>query len=540
MPPRGWWNSRWFCVLLVLATTIPLLAPSIPPFTDLPGHMGRYRVELADPASPLRTLYYDFQWRFLANLGVDLAIVPMAGLFGLELGLKLIVIAIPAMIAFAILWIAREAHGRVPPTALFALPLAYGFPLIWGFLNFSFSMALALNAFALWLRLGRIGRFRLRAALFLPIGLLLTVAHVFGWAALCLLCYAAEVVRARDDGRGFLASLVRGGIACLALAPPLLLLLLWRSGDGNAKVVTGDFFFWRAKYVYIVSALRTHWMAYDIAAIYLLWGLIAFGLAGVWLRMNRTLGIASLMLMIAYALLPRVLLNSAYADMRLAPYVMMVAVIALTLRSSARRQAAVVALIATALFGARLYMLTSSFAAHDRANRAQLAALDHIRPGSRVFVEVALQCLGRWETTRMDHLGSMAIVRRSAFVNGQWADPGAQLLSIRYAPAKGYAEDPTQILRPYGCRAAKAKTYPKGLNELPHDAFDYVWLIDMDRKKMNSFPGLTPIWIGKSGGILYRVEHGSHSSLAEHPPAVEREQQDRGNAPDGHLNRPVG
>ena len=248
-------------------------------------------------------------------------------------------------------------------------------------------------------------------------------------------------------------------------------------------------------------------MDYDIASVYLLWGLIAFGLAGIWVRMNRTLGIASLMLMIAYCLLPRILLNSAYADMRLAPYVLMIAVVAVTLRSSSRRQAAIVAGIATALFAARLAMLTTSFAEHDDANRAQLAALDYIKPGSRVFVEVALQCLGNWETTRMDHLGSMAIVRRDAFANGQWVDPGAQLLSIKYARAKGFAEDPTQILRPVPCRQAGAKRYPGGLNHLPHDAFDYVWLIAMARDKMNSFPGLIPIWIGDRGGILYRVEH---------------------------------
>ncbi|NIJ09081.1 hypothetical protein FHS31_002713 [Sphingomonas vulcanisoli] len=509
MPPRGWWNSRWYCMALVIVTTIPLLYPTIPPFTDLPGHMGRYAVELADPASPLRSTYYNFHWRFLANLGVDIAIIPMAKLFGLELGLKLIVITIPAMVTFGILWIAREAHGRVPPTALFALPLAYGFPLIWGFLNYSFAMALALNAFALWLRLGRMGLYRWRNILFVPIGLLLTVAHVFGWATLCLLCYAAEVVRARDDGRSFFTSLFWGGIKTLALAPPLILLLVWRSGDASAKSLTGDFFFWRGKYVYIISSLRTHWMNYDIASVYILWGLIACGLAGIWVRMNRTLGIASLMLMIAYCLLPRILLNSAYADMRLAPYVLMIAVAAITLRSSARRENAIVALIATALFGARLAMLTASFAEHDDANRAQLVALDHVKPGSRVFVEVALQCLGNWETTRMDHLGSMAIVRRGAFANGQWVDPGAQLLSIKYAPAKGFSEDPTQILRPFPCRQAHAKVYPGGLNHLPHDAFDYVWLIAMARDKMNSFPGLTPIWIGDRGGILYRVEHSS-------------------------------
>lgn len=515
--PAGWWNSRWFLVLLVVLTAVPLIWPTVPPLTDLPEHMGRYRIQLSDPSDPLLRDYFSFHWAFIANLGVDLLIVPMAAVFGLELGVKLIVIGIVILTATGMLWTAREAHGRVPPTALFALPLAYSFPFIWGFVNFLLSMALALNAYALWLRLGRQQRWKLRHALFVAIGLILTVAHIFGWAVLCLLAFGAETVRARDAGRKFLPSLWQGGISCLSLAPPLLLLILWRSGDANGQNI--DWFYWRAKYVYMVSVLRNASMNFDLACVYLLWTLVALGLAGIWVRMNRTLGIAALMLIIAYVLLPRILLGSAYADMRLAPYVMMIAVIALALRRTSRRQAAIVAMFATSLFVARMAILTDSFARHESANAHQLEALNHVRPGSRVFVEAHLSCLGRWETSRMDHLGAMAIVRRGAFANGQWTDPGAQLVRIKYAPAKGYAEDPTEILRPRGCSDRRSKTYPEGLNNLPRNAFDYVWLIDMPREKWNSFPGLEPIWTGGESGILYRVlpPSGSATSASETP-----------------------
>lgn len=501
--PAGWWNSWWFLGALVLLAAVPLIIPVVPPLTDLPEHMGRYRIQLSDPSSPLRAHYFDFHWAFIANLGVDLLVVPMAGLFGLELGVKLIVIAIVMLTMTGTLWIAREAHGRVPPPALFALPLAYCFPLIWGFLNYLLSMALALNCYALWLRLGRQRRWRLRHALFVPVGLMLTTAHIFGWAVLCLLAFGAEVIRARDAGHKLIPSLWQGALSCLALAPPLLLLIIWRSGDAGGQNV--DWFYWRAKYVYMVSILRNSSMTLDLANVYILWGLVAFGLVGVWVRMNRTLGIAALMLILAYILLPRILLGSAYADMRLAPYVMLIAVTAIALRSTSRRQAAIVAGVATAIFVGRIAILTANFARHDADNRHQLAALDHVARGSRVFVEVWLPCLGRWETSRMDHLGAMAIVRRDAFANGQWTDAGAQLVRIKYAPAKGYAEDPTEILRPRWCTDRRSKTYPEGLNALPHNAFDYVWLIDIPRARWNSFPGLEPIWTGGRSGILYRV-----------------------------------
>ncbi|MQH18582.1 hypothetical protein EI065_25015, partial [Escherichia coli] len=115
-------------------------------------------------AYPWLSDWYNFSWQLIGNLGIDILIIPLAKLFGLELAVKLIVMTIPALTVTGFLWIAREVHGRIPPTALFALPLAYSYAFQFGFVNFALSMALALNAFALWLRLARTGHFRLRAA----------------------------------------------------------------------------------------------------------------------------------------------------------------------------------------------------------------------------------------------------------------------------------------------------------------------------------------------------------------------------------------
>ena len=41
-----WWQTRWFVALATFMAIVPLLWPDIPPLVDLPGHMGRYRVQL--------------------------------------------------------------------------------------------------------------------------------------------------------------------------------------------------------------------------------------------------------------------------------------------------------------------------------------------------------------------------------------------------------------------------------------------------------------------------------------------------------------
>ena len=292
------------------------------------------------------------------------------------------------------------------------------------------------------------------------------------------------------------------------------MMLAWRSGDvkgGNA-----DWFYWRAKWIYMLSALRNHDYELDVASIGLLWAMIVAGLAGLWFRMSRVAAIAALLLLAAYIGLPRILIGSAYADMRLAPYVVMVAVLALVPASTSRRVAQGLAIAGLAFFGVRLAATAINFERIDDLHKGQLRAIEHIAPDSRVFVMVELRCLGNWDSSRMDHLGAMAIVRRGAFVNGQWTAAGAQLLQIKYAPAKGYAEDPTQILRPGRCRQRGAKRYPQALLTFPFHAFDYVWLIDMPREKWHAFPGLTPIWNGGQRGILYRVT-GSATTASDTP-----------------------
>ena len=181
---RPWWERPWFLALVVLATMVPLLYPPVPPLVDLLGHMGRYRVELDLDHSPWLQRYYDYHWAAIGNLGVDLLVIPLGKLFGLELAVKLIVLAIPPLTAAGFLWVAREVHGRIPPTVFFALPFIYGYPFLFGFVNFTLSVALAFLAFGLWLRLGRLERTGLRSWLFAPISLVVFFCHTYGWGLL--------------------------------------------------------------------------------------------------------------------------------------------------------------------------------------------------------------------------------------------------------------------------------------------------------------------------------------------------------------------
>jgi hypothetical protein len=503
-PPAAWWNDRRYILLLVLLSAAPLLWPSLPPLVDALGHLARYRVELGIDSSPYLHQWFAFKWALIGNLGVDLLIIPMSKLFGLQLGMKLIAIAIPVLTASGLMLAAREAHGRIPPSAVFALPLAYSFPFQFGFLNYTLSMALALNAFVLWVRLGRARRFGLRAALFVPIGGLVWLCHVFGWAVLGILCFCAELTRDRDAGGTRWHALWRACLGCLPLAPPILLMLVWRSGD--VKGMTGDWFNWFAKKSWLIEALRDRWADFDIYSVYLLLALCFAGLVRFRLRFEHMLGIATLLLAITYVLLPRILFGSAYADMRLIPYVLALGVIALRPVDSSKLLANGLAIGALIFFVARTGTMTWNFYHYDQAYDRQLEALKMIPRGSRVMVLVELMCPSAWVQNRMDHLGSQAIVRKDAFANGQWVMPGAQLLTVTYKAAGRYGIDPSQLLRPVACRGIREPILENTVAHFPREAYDFLWLVDVPQYRWVNDPGLQPIWHSPSNrGILYRI-----------------------------------
>jgi hypothetical protein len=509
-PPLAWWQTRWFVALMALAAAIPLLWPDVPPLVDLPGHMARYRVQLAIDDQPWLNQWYDFRWSLIGNLGIDLLIIPLAPVFGLELTVKLIVIAIPVLTATGLLWIAREVHGRIPPTALFALPLAYSFPFQFGFVNFALSMALALNLFAWWLRLARQGRLRFRAIVFVPISCALWVCHTFGWGVLGVLAFSAEMIRQHDLRKGrrirdWAEAWVRAGAGCLPLALPLVLMIFWRSGD-HVTGQTADWFKWTIKMRWAIMVLRDRWMAWDLASATLLYLILFKGMRDDRVVYSRNLALSALFLFAVYILLPRIVFGSAYADMRLVPFVLAIAVIGLRPRSGlSPRQAGLLAAIGLVFFGARLAGTTASYWLYARTYDRVLTALDHLPPRARVVSFVGRRCVDDWAYSRLEHLPGLLLERKLAFSNDQWSMAGAQQLTTRYRAAAGFAHDPSQVVTERRCRGEWWRPLPIALERFPRAAFDYVWLLNPPPYDPALTRGLTPVW--RSGrDVLLRVD----------------------------------
>ena len=476
--PSPWWERRWFIAAAILLSTIPLLYPPIAPLVDLPGHIGRFHVELNLANSPWLQRYYEFHWSLTGNLGVDLLIIPLAKLFGVELGTKLIILTIPPLTVAGFLLVAREVHGRVPPTALFAIPFAYGQPLLYGFVNYALSMALAFLGLALWLRLARTGQFRLRAVVFVPISFVVFICHTFGWGTLGLLCLSAEVVRLHDDGRSWPRSLVPAGINLLCLTGPFLLLFFWRHGAAGGT--TGDWLNWQAKLLWLETALRDRWSYYDWLGVIATTAVLIGSILSDRLTFSRNLAVSALAMVMLFTLLPTIVFGSAFADMRVVPFMIATALLAIHFRDAVdvrlARSIAVAGLLFTVV---RLATNTVSFAMASDAMQRDLAITDRLPMGARLLYLTGQPCGDKWELAHKSQLGSMLIVRRDALVNNQWEVPGAPLLLIKDRERLGwFAYDPSQHVRPNACGTSAHWAINRSLAVFPRDQFDYVWITD--------------------------------------------------------------
>jgi len=197
--------------------------------------------------------------------------------------------------------------------------------------------------------------------------------------------------------------------------------------------------------------------------------------------------------------------GSAYADMRLVPYMMAVLLLAIRFRDRidfrlGSALAAAGLLFCVVRFGATA--LSLKIAADDQ--QAKLAALDHVPVGARVVSLVGDSCGQRWQLPRNTHLGAMTIVRRQGFSNDQWTVEGANLLSLRYREAGVFSADASQIVRDNDCPGKGIWTIDHALGSIRRDRFDYVWLIDPGSFDPRLIAGMQPVWRGP-GSILYRI-----------------------------------
>lgn len=456
-----------FWLGLALLMTAPFLLAPIPPLPDFPGHVAQYHIMLNLHRSAQLQAFYDFRWTLAGNLGADLLMLLAGPMLGVERAAWAIAAATPALMIAGIFAVSCAVHGRVQIGAFMALPFVYARAFMWGFVNYDLSVALALLAFALWLKWQGLPR----ALGFCLIAPALWVCHAVGWGLLCLLVGSYELQAAlRREGWRF-SAIMQSTIRVVPLLPPLLLsaLMLQRSKVPNtmpatiSDLPTGSIFY---KFVLFFDQLHDRIHILDVGSIFLVGAFYAFarrrGAA-----IAPALAVPAVLIAAATLLLPYTLNGSVLADYRIAPVAIMIFLMSVSLAKV--REGRWIAAAALLLTFVRLTVTAFGWHQDAMAYDRHLSALRSVPMGARILVLVPLDTERPYRERPLGHLADLAVVRRDALVNSQWMNDGAIPLQIKVNANSSYYADPSQFLAP--------AAIPRALTYAHRDHFDFVWIL---------------------------------------------------------------
>lgn len=502
-PVHAWWTSRFVVPALMLLSTIPFWFVHIPPLIDYLAHMGRYHVQLHLADTPELQRNWDFHWHLVGNLGVELLIGPLTRIFGFERAVWLVALALPVLMISGIARISRAIHGALTPFAIAAAWFALSYPFQFGFVNYWLACALALHVFASWVQTAKGPQSVLRQMLFAVSACLVWVAHAYGWGILVVLVGAFELCRAwSPDPRRWLSMVLEILRRSWPVMLPAVLMIVWRQGSGGAA--TGDFFGLYAKGVGLAWLLRDQNIWLDTASMLLAFVLLYVGLRSHSFRLDPALIVAATIFLVLVILMPGHIFGAVFADIRLWPIVFIVGFTAITPVDRFGRSAGIVAGVALAVFAVRILTMAVGFAAYDASFARHLQALDHVPRGASIAVLTRPRACESWRTPRLGHLGSLAIVRRDAFVNSQWdGSGGQQLLEPLRARGTAFNADPSQFIQdlPNGCEGDMTSAVAQKLARIPRDRFDYVWLLDIRPSQLADLPGLQRLYQDEASAL---------------------------------------
>lgn len=480
----GWWESPYLWMAIAAATLIPSAIAQMIPLTDVPNHIARFHVFLNYEQTPVFQEFYNLQWHLVGNLGVDILVRLIGPFLGAELSARLVIAAIPPLTIAGIYALSRAFNGRVSPAALLATPLAFNWPLNIGLINFNLSAALAMLVLALWIRL-REHAFLLRFAVFAVLSFMTWVAHTAGWGLLGLGVFGYEVARLTSSEGFRKSTLFRAAMQTLPFLPTLLVMVFWNISKQSRLGISYQPDLLSYKVTTMASLFREYYAAWDIMAMLTFVALlVAFFIA-----LGKRLVLAPTLIFSLYALMillgPDYIFQSGFVDRRLLPYACLLLPFCIALVPSAgvnpsgRRIVSALAVITLVFFASRMTATAMTWAATGAALEARLAILSNVPEQSRMFNLAVEDCGKIWPRIgRIDHLQTMALVRRNAAVSGLFQGEGFNEVTPRLKHVGDFDPNMTALVRDESCLSPYMRqSLQSAMAKFPRESFDYVWVI---------------------------------------------------------------
>jgi hypothetical protein len=500
---------------LALASTAPALLVRYPESVDYLNHLARLYVLTQPPASAVHE-FYQVHWHLVPNLALDLAATALSWALSAETVMKGAWIACVLGLAAATWFLHRSLYRRSEPTLALCGVGLINLPLTYGFISFALGLPVALAAVGMWFRLGDRPSLRVLAALN-AIAAVIVVMHVAAAASLLLTLAAIHVWRA--PLRPW--AMARRGLEIGAgfLLPAVLLAIANLTGP---RIATDTVMYSvQQKMRLLVSPVYTGNVPLDaasaIAVVVVLFAALAAGRGQSHPRLVPAL-VAWAVVLVA---IPDWLGPEAAVGARLGIFPFMLLIASLAAARPNRVASALTMTMAAAIVITRVAYLVPEFRAYNRQVDAFRVATSAVAPGSRVLNALAPHVADptcRANLSFGDHLPSLLVIERNAFVSTQFADDARQ--TIRLAPAVHAIASPDAPIMPW--EALVVADAPGGVAKLmsvdPEGAwdkaaidwrrhYDYLALLRPDcTSEIPPDPGLVPI--GESDIYrIYRIRH---------------------------------
>lgn len=488
---------------MLLIALAPLLLVELPPLNDYPSNLARAYILNEHARSAWLQTYYVPMLTLQPNLAMDLAVIALAQLMPIEVAGKVFVAVTIVLISSGPIVLHRAVFGHWSLWPCAAILFVYNRLFLWGFLGFLSTLGLMFFVLAAYVfmrdRAGVVARSLATACG----AFVMLIGHMFVLGALGLIVGSWEIhrqfVRWQSTGRW---SIVEPLGACLPLLAPVALFTLFSPAADAAGETGWSAFSQRLQAIYYV--IGNYSVPLDV------FSLAALGCLMAWLLFRRYVvvhgGIATAVLVLAGAqlVMPEVLFGSGYGDRRLPLVIVLLGLAGMnwTFRASHPVRQRVLAGLAI-LFIARTGMVLSTWLEADRIYASWLAAIDRLPTGARLLHL-------RFDTKYLvpapvDHIESMAIIRRQTLAPKLFAYPLHRAHAIAFAPPY----DELHRLTPQPSTTAPTfnammeRVYYRDLfGEEYQDCYEYVIVSAPPGMTIDPGPGFKAIERG-AGFVLY-------------------------------------
>ena len=436
-------------LLTAALVTFPLWFATYPPLLDYPFHLARMAILRDLAAGGPMARYYEFGSFLIPNVGMDVVILALSGLVGVEIAGRLFLAATLALTVTGAGFLARTLHGRTGLAPLLAGLLVFNQTFASGFLNYLLAVALLPWAVAGFLRLRSRGAAARLAGGALFAGALY-FAHIVGFvlyaAAVAALELHASLPRLRREPAAAVASLA------VAALPPVLVLALFALASPTAREagsaigyggVPTALGFIRWKLLLPLRQLTTDNARLDgisAAAALAIAALVA--VAGRVRIKREMLAVLAVLLAIMVAA-PAELFTARYVDTRLPVAILVLLAGSLDIAIDRPRMRGLAVAAPLALLTLRSAVVARDWIGFDRIEREAAEAYRALPPDSILFAAAGGMNPERsfddtWRPP-IAHLAALAVLAGGKFVPAVWAHPAQQPIRVRPAYADLYS-----------------------------------------------------------------------------------------------------